>query len=164
MSMYRVMSMLSPLLLLYIRWLYRYGVMNESPYGLKLFDFLLFFFASTENYANKEDDREKMIQWWVKQNLFYFFVRVCFVHFKNLIFYTIRKTDILYSRKHIKILFTQRITNRMNLYICDVDTERLWLLQVVIGIYVYIRLHTEFSLLKADKCCFDCVFYALYRG
>lgn len=59
-----------------------------------------------------------------------------FVHFKNLIFfprvhYTIRKTDILYSRKHIKILFTQRITNRMNLYMWMAETIYvIWLLQL----------------------------------
>lgn len=76
--------------------LYRYGVMNH-PRGLKLFDFLLFFFASTENYANKEDDRKKMIQWWVKQNLFFLMlVRVCFVHFKNLIFFIQYGKQIFY--------------------------------------------------------------------
>ncbi len=60
----------------------------------------------------------------------------------------------------------------MNLYICDVDArerETIWLLQLDICTIIcrecmYVA-HTESYLSwKTDKCCFDCVFYALYKG
>lgn len=136
---------------------------DESPYGLKLFDFLLFFFVLQQKIMLIK----RMIgkKWYNGglNRIFFSFVflplsrcGVCFVHFKNLIFlHNTENRYFIFKETHKNFIYAKN--NKQDGFVY-VDTSEgdyiIWLLQLDImehlSIYLYMcTVRTHISVLES---------------